>query len=311
MRPGTGGSTGLEQARYQFILEQVEPYLTKKNPFVLDFGCGKGGMLQWLAGQNNWRLCGVEASQACRSFIEQYQKFPVYSSLSEVQGKVDVIILSHVLEHLFAPEKIFAALGLLCHEKTIVYIEVPMAKDYLCSPAVDWPQLYFEHINHFGFQSLHRLLNTYSFNVLSKGNMYFSPSDTTSPLSIVFLARIAVDKKQLKLVENKIILNQTKPCQNLIDNIHSNSKPVSIWGVSQYTQLLLGTYPELMTRLKYLFDSSFAKIGRSIRGIEIDSPEKLSRLGKSDLLLLPKGQYAVEMLQKLKRTSYEGEVIQY
>ena len=76
-------------------------------------------------------------------------------------------------------------------------------------------------------------------------------------------------------------------------------------------QLLLGTYPELMTRLKYLFDSSFAKIGRSIRGIEIDSPEKLSRLGKSDLLLLPKGQYAVEMLQKLKRTSYEGEVIQY
>ncbi len=309
--PGSGGFSESEQSRYQYILELIEPHLGAINPIVIDFGCGKGGMLQWLGTkQRQWQLCGIEANHACRRFIAKYLEFSVYSSLSEVQKKADVIILSHVIEHLFCPNEILAELGQFCHAKTIIYIEAPLSEDYLSTP-VDWQQLYFEHINHFGTQSLPRLLNSCAFNVLLQDKIHFLPSDPKSPLSIVFLVTKDVTNRATSFIEKEITLNRTIPCQEVMEKIRLHSKPISIWGVSQYTQLLLGTYPELRTRIKFLFDTSVAKIGRTIRGLKVDSPEKLSCLGKSDLLLLPKGKYTGEMLQLLNRINYEGEIIHY
>lgn len=308
--PGTGGFSDLEQLRYQRVFKHIKPHLAYKNPVVLDFGCGKGGLLQWLKRQHNWKLFGVEASQACRQYIKNFHKFPVYSSLSEVKKNADVIILSHVLEHLFYPEKILNELGRICHDKTIVYVEVPMAEDYLNTP-VKWQQLYFEHINHFGPGTLHRLLSSCSFDTFYKTQVHFFQDEPASPMSLVFLARKSLEHTNSNLCENKLTITQTKPFQQLLDKVQSNTKPISIWGVSQYTQLLMGTCPSLTARVKYLFDSSSAKIGRTIRNIKIHPPEKLSHLGKDDFLFFPKGRHSVEMSQHLNRIHYEGEIIQY
>jgi SAM-dependent methyltransferase len=310
LSPGTGGFSAPERSRYKMILEQIKPYIDNKDPFVVDFGCGKGGMLQWLASQHQWRSCGVEASSACRRFIKKHQGVPVYSSLPEIREKADVIILSHVLEHLFAPKKILDELSKLCNKNAIIYVEVPKAQEYLGIP-VQWQQLYFEHINHFGIQSLHRLLESCSFNVLTEIDLHFFPNDPTTPISLVFLARRTLNNNQYDGFENTISVKRTNPFLHLIEKINSNSKQISIWGISQYTQLLLGTYPILKKRIRYLFDSSPAKIGRTIRGIIIDSPDKLSSLSKDDLLLIPKGRFATEMLQELNRVNFEGEITQY
>ncbi len=308
---GSGGFSEDEQLRYRNIAELIEPHIGINNPLVLDFGCGKGGMLQWLGtNHRQWQLCGVEASQPCRQFIETHQEFPVYSSLKEVQEKMDVIILSHVLEHLYFPEKILVEMRKLCHAQTIIYIEVPLNRDYLCSP-VNWQQLYFEHINHFGSQSLRRLLSSCAFNVLHEDKMHFLPGNPATPVSLVFLAQKNMINKPVTFIEKKLTMNPTKPCRELMDKVFLYSKPVSIWGMSQYTQLLLGTYPELIPKIKYLFDNSAAKTGRTIRGLEVTSSLKISCLGKKDLLLIPKGQYANEMLQQLNSIHYEGKILQY
>jgi len=83
---------------------------------------------------------------------------------------------------------------------------------------------------------------------------------------------------------------------------------LALWGISQYAMLLMGSRPEL-AGIGRLFDASPAKIGRTIRGVRIESPKALLSLDADTVLLLPRSYYTDTMLAHLAAIDYKGDYL--
>jgi len=102
---------------------------------------------------------------------------------------------------------------------------------------------------------------------------------------------------------NKICSLPRMPEFNFIKRYNA----LALWGVSQYAMLLLGSYYQFRKKVRYLFDSSPAKIGRRINGIKIASSQKISSLPKEIPLLIPKSAFTNEMLNLLPQIGFYGD----
>lgn len=304
---GSGGYAEKDAARYARIYKQIASHVPAPAPVVLDFGCGKGGMLYWMRDNTEAMGIGVEASSSCRSYLADSLNVPVYGSLAEAAGPVDVVILSHVLEHILHPAALLEKLLKISHPDTIYYVEVPRAEFYLAG-SIRWRELYFEHINHFSEATGNNLLTARGLRVIDKGKVFFYHDDENSPECLYFLAKPGRGES----VEGLFTLcatkqGSTKPAEQTIPGVLDEYDAVSVWGMSQYSQLVLGSYPRLRGRLKCLFDSSSAKIGRKIEGVAIQHPENICLLGKDDILLIPESPYAGEMVRYIRKHDFNGQ----
>ena len=310
--PGSGGNSKDDNKRYSIIHKRLKKYISNTEPIILDFGCGKGGMLKWLNDNTKAILVGIEKSAACRAFVKKNLSILVFQSLAEIDKKVDLVILSHILEHIYSPVKLIEELKKISHASTVFYIEVPRAEAYI-SANIKWQELYFEHINHFSEAGLSYLLNSNGLEILKKGTTCFYPDDLNSSKCQYSIAKTGKIKQLNKpfISYSGNTKKHNLPAQETISKIIKEKNPVSIWGISQYTQLVLGCYPDLFKRIKNLFDSSPAKTGRTIRGIKIKSSNELSILGAEDILLIPASPYSKEMREILTNINFTGKVIMF
>jgi len=82
---------------YAIDFEYFHPYL-KESDFALDFGCGNGGILRFVA-KTVRRADGLEVNPAAAT-IAREQGLTVFSSIDQLPKQTyDVIISNHVLEH--------------------------------------------------------------------------------------------------------------------------------------------------------------------------------------------------------------------
>ncbi len=304
--PGSGGNSDRDIRRYRQIYDQVQACLPEKEPSILDFGCGKGGMLRWLSQNVSTRVAGLEAGSPCRTYIEQKLNLPVYENLSQINRKFDLVVLSHVLEHLYFPQKVMQSLSGILNQNAVIYIEVPSADAYL-SPTINLKELYFEHINHFTASGLQNLTASQGFHMLETGIKPFYPDDPDSVSCRYGIFRKRLHKEPVRPGAFNLLLQTDAPLNlPVIENLIKKSKPVSIWGISQYTQLILGSYPKLLELTEHIFDGSKAKIGRSVRGIQIRSSRQIPSSGPIDTLLMPVSSYMDEMSGFLKQIDFKG-----
>jgi len=309
---GSGGSTENDRRRYNRIYDTIKPYLSKDNSTIVDLGCGKGGMLHWLQQNTGVIPLGVETSLKSREFAKENFSLSVSDSIDVIDKPIDCFIISHVFEHVFSPNLLLNNLLKFSHKNSIFYIEVPLAEDYL-TPPIKWHELYFEHINHFSKPDLTRLIDSNNLSILEMAsvNFYQHRSDS-SMCQFVIAAPKNIEKKtyDLPLAFYSIPMPQ-QPAFDIISGIIEKNISISIWGVSQYTQMIIGSYPLLQNNIKYLFDASIAKIGRTIKGIPVISSENLAVLGPEDVLLIPTSPYCNEMENHLAQIGFSGKTIRF
>lgn len=118
-----------DHRRFQFSRNRIE------NKVVCDVVCGAGGYLletQKVASQ----VYGVELESVMCDAING-EGIKCFSSIDEAEkalaGKVDVITMWHVLEHLEDPIEVLSQLKRLLAPQGVIYIEVPNAEDALLS----------------------------------------------------------------------------------------------------------------------------------------------------------------------------------
>jgi SAM-dependent methyltransferase len=310
--PGAGGFRHKDVQRYARIYALVKKYCNANAPKIIDFGCGKGGMLQWLRTNTPAEPVGIETGDASRQYVKKHLGLTVHDSVDDVNNQFDIVILSHVLEHVYSPLSLLKKMKNISHEETVLYIEVPDADAYL-TPHLNWRELYFEHINHFSVNGLADMVQAAGLSIIEQESTLFYTNDTGTPkcLYVVVGSRQIKNSNKTAHATVKVLPEGTHPGAKVIPSILRQNMPVSIWGISQYTQLILGSYPDLLEKTKYLFDSSPAKIARSIQGISIRSSEELTRLGEQDILLVPDSRYAEEMERHLRSFHFSGHCIRF
>ena len=98
---------------------------------VLDFGCGFGGFLHYIA-QAADSCCGVELGREERNYLNN-KGIKCLRTIEETTEKYDVITLFHVFEHLSDPRKWLDNFSKYLIHGGYLIIEVPHADDALLS----------------------------------------------------------------------------------------------------------------------------------------------------------------------------------
>ena len=166
--------------RWQYIVQNSE----NKVFDILDIGAGYGFIGQAAYHTHKGRLNSYTVVEKDEYFLESLQmtwdqdfpqiKFKAYSDLTLVEDKFNIIILSHVLEHVVNPRDYLRQVNNLLDKKGILYLEVPFL-DY------QYKGEFFPHLLFFDPQSLQNLCESSGFRVTSVQS--FGKSKEKSPLN--------------------------------------------------------------------------------------------------------------------------------
>ena len=113
---------------YTTIIKLVQPHCS-----VLDVGCGRGGLLEYLRDKQGCRVTGLDISEevvriCAKRGIEVMMRDV---EVDEIPGAYDVIILSAVLEHLMNPPSILSKLRDNLNDNGYLIVGVPNFSDIL------------------------------------------------------------------------------------------------------------------------------------------------------------------------------------
>lgn len=138
--------------------------LPDKEPYVVEVGCGAGGLLKSFA-QKGARVLGVDLGQeTIKAAKERYGLDYVAGTLKDLNlaKKPDVVIYSHVLEHILDPVSELACLRKMISDKTVVYVSMPGIRSSRDLLSV----LRNAHVYHFSLQSLEYLMAVCGFTMI-------------------------------------------------------------------------------------------------------------------------------------------------
>lgn len=159
--------------RGQSMAELLAPHITSDRPQILDIGAGFGHILYALGERYpEGTRAAIEFSNVCtdhlRSLGIETSSDPVEKALPAMGRKFDLIVLSHVFEHLLQPRETLDLIREHLVPGGILYIEVPnIPADSLTRyPDHVWAPRYEEpHICLFSQDTLREILESADYDV--------------------------------------------------------------------------------------------------------------------------------------------------
>ena len=99
-----GGLDAIDKIRLNIAAGIIEQNCATKNSAILDIGCANGGLLVSLKEKGFTNLTGIDITQVCVDNVKQmgFQSYfgGIFNLENVADKKYDVVILSHVLEHI-------------------------------------------------------------------------------------------------------------------------------------------------------------------------------------------------------------------
>ncbi len=311
----TGG--GDEPADRRRIAELAE-FLGARVPKgarVLDIGCGNGGLLVALHQRGFTNLTGFDPAPACTSRILAQGlaacrvSLPLNdpAAIAGHGGPFDLIVMSHVLEHLFDAQAVVVSLLPLLSRGGFLYLETPDAARY---GTEGFPPLYFfdpEHINHFSAESLIFLgatlglapkITGHKFLTLANGSRYpavFGLFQAGIAPSLPTVAEGGLYPLLQAYVEQS--LAALEPLRTRILTLVGTDRPFALWGAGSLSQRLVGEPWFPGQSLRAVVDRDRNKQGLRFAGHVIASPETGLRGLPDSTVILCAAAIATEVIE--------------
>lgn len=181
-----GQSPG-ELARYSAQADILATIIDSTRPLrILDFGCGQGGLLRCLSQRYpHHQFFAFEPNQSTHA-----DQIPHVQRLTEIAGEFDLVIASHVLEHIIDVRGVAKVMHHLADGGRI-YIEVPDGCRYDRYARREW--MYYVdrlHVNHFSNASMHSLVHMWGLVVKQAGTLEFAYKDGSPYPALYVIAGI-------------------------------------------------------------------------------------------------------------------------
>lgn len=269
--------------QYSFIRDFLDSKIN-----VLDIGAADGSNL-FFYKEKGHHVYGIEPSKANVKYaeyafdVEMHQGFLSDYIQSGDKRKFDLVILSHVLEHVKDPKSFIEQISSICNE--YVYIEVPsMDMRFVEEP---FGSFFFEHLNYFTYESLSQLMLLAGYKAV-KFSVDFN-RDGSSPGHPVIMAlwkKLEDDYeeayfKHSAFTSKFLVSEYFRLSAEVIESIDrkiydiSNHAKVAVWGVGAHTSRLLGMTCLADKNIIKFYDSDekkhrFTVAGRQITRFDIN-----------------------------------------
>jgi SAM-dependent methyltransferase len=284
-----GGGTAADLRRLRETAALIADVLPDRNARILDVGCANGGLLGALKSLGYTRLTGMDPSPACAANVRRIHgiegRTGSLRQIPEGMGTYDLVILSHVLEHVLELGRAVETLGSLLAPGGILYIEVPDASRYegfLVAPFQDFNT---EHINHFSPAALKTLFQSRGFSILSAGSSEIaSDSGILYPAIHIFARKAAPATHEVVAAPDKSfrlgLLRYIELSSRVFDRIREHvsneagDRKVIVWGTGQLTMKLLAAGVLDPAKIEAFIDGNPICQNKRILGILVHPPAR-------------------------------------
>ena len=274
---------------------------------IIEIGSAKGVLADFILEKIKLEYYVIEpyffGNKENKIIISDY-----YENVDDQKINADTIIISHVFEHLYEPNKDLEKIYLNKNIKNF-FLVWPDLEYYINNNVLH--VLNTEHIYYIDNDFLIKLLEIYGFNLIEKeyynGHsvlFYFNRNKVIEKNQINFCNK----NYSLDLYYNNIFKNINK-CNNEL-SVNKKYKKY-IWPASIHS-LYLFTFGLDMKKLDGLLDNSINKIGKKMYGtnLEIQSFNKIIENNNEDtFIILNGGVFNIEVEDKIKNSNIKYLII--
>ena len=252
-----------------------------ENSDILDFGCSLGYTLN-LFKKTGHNCVGIEPSPTASRYAIENFKLDIITDFYEDNipeiGRFDLIILSHVLEHIWRPEVLLKELKKTLKSKGKIFIEVPIVEFF--SEERDPMPITVEHVNYFSINSLITLAESSGLKLSHLNVFHNLDGEAPNYTTVGFLLENSIEKlKNDYPKESKLISQKLDPSIKRIKrwkNFGLSNKKIIIWGAGNMGMQFYSNIMNICEDI-IIVDSNTSKQG-SIRDIHVMDPKSIDKL---------------------------------
>ena len=285
-------------------------HLNLRDLIVLEIGAHAGAFLKHLHKNFSCKTYFEELSEEAKDLLASQKGLYDFRKIKN-KKKVNLIVLRHVLEHIFDLEFFLNYLHSILSENGNLFIEVPDWSDF----DVHTDPFIFEHLHQFSTNGLIHLLGRNGWQVTALEKSIF-PNDPATPNRVQRIIAKSSNLPPLGDVSivktfqafSKVQYDGWKFALNNLLESHEVGKSIALYPASHLTFEALC---ETNLGEKYIlgfFDIDKKKQGRKFLGHEVYHPEEL-KLKQPDLILIFTLAYEQEIRDSFHAMGIKSNII--
>jgi SAM-dependent methyltransferase len=275
--------------RFQEVAAAIDAVVSDRTARIVDIGCANGLLLRALRDRGYRNVCGVDPSPACVAHAARIPGVDAFvgslSAIPAAAGPIDVVVLSHVLEHVRDVRRALTDLNGCLARNASVYVEVPDAARYVEFAWSPFQDFNTEHINHFSETALRNLLRQCGFTPYRTGTKtILSAPGMLYPALFCFGVidddREALIQKDEELEQRlrayvRVSTQLMRDIDARLQHALAGAPAVIVWGTGELTAKLLVDTALGSAKIVAFVDSNPINQGRTLHGCEIVAPDTL------------------------------------
>jgi len=245
---------------------------------AFQIGCSDGYTLSQIKNKITSEVKGIDPSSQSNKLAKKLYNINTIVGVFEnfiPNEKYDLIILTHILEHLYNPHEILKKCNTMLNKNGYILFEVPLFENHNNFP----PGMFtLEHLNYFTERSLRKLFLLNNLEILALEKLYYN--DLYPIITMILRKNIHSEnfEQNFKDTFEQYTDNEQESwakVEKIVLKSTNTNEEVYIWGGGIHTtQLLANT--NLLTNLNVLgiLDFSETKHGKNLGNFIISKPTK-------------------------------------
>ena len=286
-----GGYTEYDRNRLIDTAKYISSKFEDKNLAIVDVGCAIGGLLEQLKNEGFNNITGIDPSISCVNITKNEKNINCFHAslfeLNETFGKYDVVILSHVWEHILDLESALKSIETILNPDGFIYVECPNAMNYKDLIHAPFQEFNTEHINHFSSSSFYNFFGSRGYSLLDSGIRIMKIASTNDYNAVYSLFKKNIDGAKSQIAFDEQILPSIKEYISTSDVLYNQiieqiskvaelGENMAFVGIGQFAFKLLNSVQKLGIKNKILlFDNNSLNEGKIINQIKVQNGREL------------------------------------